>query len=301
METTFKKYEFMVLNIPHASTNIPEHYMPNWDPRRMMRIIWQGNEESLFSKRERNKKLYAELYSLRSRPLIDYYTDELFDTIAVRIRTVASEICRTLCDVERMVNDPLEEKGFGIFCKRMVERERPCGGAGSRIVFKREFFDPTCKHLVEYYVQHQSRLIQAIVSSAYFLNKYYGDNSVLLLDCHSFSSMPTALCDPGPLDEQVDICIGYNDDATRPREEMIDFVVAHFEELGYKVGRNTPFSHSKTVECPVPYHSLMIEVNKRCYMDEQTLEKTEGFARLRRAILSLYSKILMNGGNSIYL
>lgn len=129
--------------------------------------------------------------------------------------------------------------------------------------------------------------------------KYFGDNSVLLLDCHSFSSMPTALCDPRPQEQQVDICLGYNDDATCPPQELIDFVASYFEDLGYRVGRNTPFSHSKTVECPVPYHSLMIEVNKRCYMNEQTLEKTEGFARLRYVIEGLYSHILKDGGHRI--
>jgi N-formylglutamate amidohydrolase len=43
----------------------------------------------------------------------------------------------------------------------------------------------------------------------------------------------------------------------------------------------------------------MIEVNKRCYMNEQTLEKTEGFARLRQAIEGLYSRILKDGGHRI--
>ena len=104
--------------------------------------------------------------------------------------------------------------------------------------------------------------------------------------------MPTALCDPGPAEEQVDICIGYNDDATLPSAGMIDLVVSHFEGFGYKVGRNTPFSHSKTVECPVPYHSLMIELNKRCYMNEQTLEKTEGFNQLKEVLHGLYEKLL---------
>ena len=49
----------------------------------------------------------------------------------------------------------------------------------------------------------------------------------------------------------------------------------------------------------MPYHSLMIEVNKRCYMNEQTLEKTEGFARLRYEIEGLYSHILNDGGHRI--
>ena len=49
----------------------------------------------------------------------------------------------------------------------------------------------------------------------------------------------------------------------------------------------------------MPYHSLTIEVNKRCYMNELTLEKTEGFTRLRQAIEGLYSHILNDGGHRI--
>jgi N-formylglutamate amidohydrolase len=274
--------------------------MPNWDPQRMMRIEWQGDEESQFSKRKRDKKLYAELYRLRSKPLIDWYTDELFHTDRIRVTKVVSEICRTLCDVERMVYDPLEKIGYGIINKRMIKRSYPYSSGGSHIAFKEEFFDPTCKELLEYYTMYQSRLVYTIMNNAYWVReKYFGDNSVLLIDCHSFSSMPTALCDPGPQEEQVDICLGYNDDATCPPQELIDFVASYFENLGYRVGRNTPFSHSKTVECPVPYHSLMIEVNKRCYMNEQTLEKTKGFVRLRYEIEGLYSHILKDGGYRI--
>jgi N-formylglutamate amidohydrolase len=274
--------------------------MPNWAAKRLMRLELQGNEAFHFSNRKRDKKLYTELYRLRSKSLIDWYTDELFHTDRIRVTKVVSEICRTLCDVERMVYDPLEKIGYGIINKRMIKRSYPYSSGGSHIAFKEEFFDPTCKELLEYYTMYQSRLVYTIMNNAYWVReKYFGDNSVLLIDCHSFSSMPTALCDPGPQEEQVDICLGYNDDATCPPQELIDFVASYFENLGYRVGRNTPFSHSKTVECPVPYHSLMIEVNKRCYMNEQTLEKTKGFVRLRYEIEGLYSHILKDGGYRI--
>lgn len=268
METKFKKYQALVLNIPHASTNIPEEYMPPQE--------WHKKENSVRK------------YQEHARPLIDYYTDELFAVDDKRIKPVVFDLCRTLCDVERMVNDPLEEDGYGIVCSKVMRHdpgETKCSVDYNPIKYANN------KSLLMKYLDYQHRLSTAIVKTSYDRQCLH-TNSVLLLDCHSFSSMPTALCDPGPADEQVDICIGYNDDATLPPAEMIDLVVSHFDELGYKVGRNTPFSHSKTVECPVPYHSLMIEVNKRCYMNEQTLEKTEGFVRLQEAIRSLYEKIL---------
>lgn len=277
MITKFKPYKHLVLNIPHASDNIPEKFMPTqpW----IKRINPVG------------------IYKERSRPLVDWYTDELFSVDNDQhITPVVATICRTLCDVERMINDPLEKEGYGIICSKIMQVMSPSSAScTSHLVMRYYDYQPHNYHLLQYYLDYQHQLSSAIVSG-YFDKKYphirRADYSVLLIDCHSFSSMPTALCDPGPAEEQVDICIGYNDDATCPPQEVIDFVAGYFEELGYRVGRNTPFSHSKTVECPVPYHSLMIEVNKRCYMNEQTLEKTEGFARLRQAIERLYSQIL---------
>jgi N-formylglutamate amidohydrolase len=284
METKFKPYRALVLNIPHASTNIPEAFMP------IQPWIKKLNPVGI--------------YLERSRPLIDYFTDELFFVENdERIIPIVATICRTLCDVERMINDPLENDGYGIICSKIIRASSPTSGScPSHWVMRYYDYKPTNYNLLQYYLDYQHKLSSNILKHS-FVKGYphvcQDPNSVLLIDCHSFSSMPTALCDPGPQEEQVDICLGYNDDATCPPQELIDFVASYFENLGYRVGRNTPFSHSKTVECPVPYHSLMIEVNKRCYMNEQTLEKTKGFVRLRYEIEGLYSHILKDGGYRI--
>ena len=261
-------YHSIVLNIPHASDNIPEEFMP-----------------PPFC---RSQSEYQHQYQLASRPLIDWYTDELFSIEDKRITPVVADLCRTLCDVERMVNDPLEKEGYGIVCSKVMQYdpgETKCSVDYNPIRYANN------KSLLLRYLDYQNRLATAIVKASCD-KQYLNPHSVLLIDCHSFSSMPTALCHPGPAEQQVDICLGYNDDATCPPAKLIDLVGSYFEGLGYRVGRNTPFSHSKTVECPVPYHSLMIEVNKRCYMCEQSLAKTEGFARLRQAIEGLYGLLL---------
>ena len=265
---TIVPYRALVLNIPHASDNIPEEFMPSQK--------WHQKENSLRK------------YQEHAHYLIDYYTDELFAVNDRRIKPVVFDLCRTLCDVERMINDPLETKGYGIVCSKVMQYDP---GATKCSVDYNPIKYANNKSLLLRYLDYQHRLATAIVKASCD-RQYLNKNSVLLIDCHSFSSMPTALCDPGPAEEQMDICIGYNDDATLPSAGMIDLVVSHFEGFGYKVGRNTPFSHSKTVECPMPYHSLMIELNKRCYMNEQTLEKTEGFNQLKEVLHGLYEKLL---------
>ncbi len=107
----------------------------------------------------------------------------------------------------------------------------------------------------------------------------------LLIDCHSFSAQPNLLnAEPS----EIDICIGYNDDDSCPPRTTIDTIAHHFASSGYKIGINVPFSNAKTFAVPAPYHSVMIEVNKRLYMNEQTLQKSAEFERLQQDIQSLY-------------
>jgi N-formylglutamate amidohydrolase len=115
------------------------------------------------------------------------------------------------------------------------------------------------------------------------------DDDILLIDCHSFSQLPNLLNSNPP---DIDICIGYNDDETCPNNVVIGNIARFFESFGYKVGINEPFSNSKTFSVPIKYHSVMIEINKRLYMDEETLEKKEDFMWIHQILQSLY-KILL--------
>ena len=60
-------------------------------------------------------------------------------------------------------------------------------------------------------------------------------------------------------------------------------------EHGYQVGINTPYANAIAPETGYTYNSIMIEVNKRRYLNEQTLEMTEGAICLRKCMDELYS------------
>lgn len=64
-----------------------------------------------------------------------------------------------------------------------------------------------------------------------------------------------------------------------------------FEEAGYSVALNRPYANSIA---PKGYigHSLMIEVNKRLYMNEKAIEKSDGFERLQSVIRQVYEELL---------
>lgn len=123
------------------------------------------------------------------------------------------------------------------------------------------------------------------------LNEYHGFISrlsselapgSLIIDCHSF---PSDLAD-------IDICIGYNDDASKPEQEMIDKATHLFDRAGFKVGLNNPYSNSITPKKPVDYKSLMIEVNKRCYMNGGTLARTVGYDIISGLVNDFYRQVL---------
>lgn len=243
---TIRDYEGILLHIPHSSTSFPS--------------------ESTYSFTDLDEE---------EKLLIDYYTDELF-VPREQERNICSVVfpyCRLYCDVERLVNDPLEDKGLGISYHRTVDSDY--------LPFEERSFS-RLNEAFKYYADFHADVSKKIVEMTSM-------NKILLIDCHSFSALPNLLNLTPP---DIDICIGYNDDETRPYTNTIDNIVQFFKSLGYKVGINEPFSNSKTFPVPVEYHSVMIEVNKRLYMNERTLDKIDSFYKLKRDIQSLYNLLL---------
>ena len=92
----------------------------------------------------------------------------------------------------------------------------------------------------------------------------------------------------------VDVCIGFNEDWSRPDKETIEMSVNLFEENGYKVGVNNPYSNSETPACPFPYQSMMLEVNKKAYMEKDSLRLKNSLQyrrNIREVIAILLSKL----------
>ena len=232
-------YQNIVLHIPHSSTVVPEN-------------LEKQHRDAVRSLRE------------NSFNLVDYFTDSLFlpDKEHPRMPSIVAPCMRILVDMERMPDDPLEAKGFGIVSKWALD------------LYGEAFRKQALCWYIEY---HRSAMMQ--------LNAL---KKPLLIDCHSFSALPTPLCAFPP---NIDICIGWNKDETRPTQKVLDLVISYFANLGYSVGLNEPFSNSKTFPGATDYHSLMIEINKRCYMNEETLAKSSNFITLHNQLQRLYNII----------
>jgi N-formylglutamate amidohydrolase len=187
---------------------------------------------------------------------------------------VVFDTCRTLIDVERMCDDPLESRGLGITAYALL----PKGDSGYPI---RQSPEEDTRFMKKY-LGHQHKLANLLAE--------YHDS--ILIDCHSFSSYSTILQPDASKNNSVDICIGFNEDRTKPSEDTLALVEKHFQERGYRVAFNVPFSNSKTVGTPAKYTSLMIEVNKKLYTDELEMLKGDSFDKVREDIVSLYEKLL---------
>ena len=170
----------------------------------------------------------------------DWHTDFLFHGYrSERVRTVRFPYSRFIVDAERLWDDPLEQHGQGIVYKQFDG-------------YTRTVPEENEAQLLGLWNWHQQRLRDNLCEGA------------LLLDCHSF---PSEMGD-------VDICIGFNEDWSKPHKETIELAVNLFEDNGYKVGINEPYSNSETPDCPFTYQSMMLEVNKRAYMEDGSLHLT---------------------------
>jgi N-formylglutamate deformylase len=102
------------------------------------------------------------------------------------------------------------------------------------------------------------------------------------IDCHSMPEKGNEMSsDPGAT--RADFVLG-DRDGTTCAAELTDFVARVLAGRGYEVKVNDPYKgvelvrrHGRPAE---NRHSLQIEVNRRLYMDEATLEKNAGYARL---------------------
>jgi N-formylglutamate deformylase len=109
------------------------------------------------------------------------------------------------------------------------------------------------------------------------------------LNCHSMPAVGDVMSeDPGRA--RADFVLG-DRDATSCEPEFTSFVARTLADMGYDVAINDPYKgvelvrkHGRPAE---RRHSLQIEVNRRLYMDEQTLERMAGFAALQADLARL--------------
>lgn len=239
----------ILLHIPHASIHIPADYRPDF-------VLPQQELDH------------------EARWMADPYTDELFPLSNPSYYAIRSDVSRIALDVERFANDvdePMNKYGMGA-----VYEKTSTGAPLKNISPKRKQF---CMENI-YHPYHE-----ALNTMTTDCLKTFGH--CFLIDCHSFPSVPRYYEDQTP--DRPDICLG-TDPGYTPRwaiQTLTDFFTSH----GLSVKQNTPFSgcmvpHTFFLAASRPPHffSIMIEVNRRLYMDEISQRKKSSFDDTQKII-----------------
>ena len=113
------------------------------------------------------------------------------------------------------------------------------------------------------------------------------------VNCHSMPAMGNAASEDGPV-ARAEFVLG-DRDGTTCEPGFTAFVAAELRDMGYEVKINEPY---KGVELVRRYsdpaagrHSLQLEINRKLYMDENTIEKTAGFDALRANLEKLVAAV----------
>ncbi len=107
--------------------------------------------------------------------------------------------------------------------------------------------------------------------------------SVWHINCHSMPAVGDVMSeDPGRA--RADFVLG-DRDGTTCAPEFTAFVASTLTGFGYDVAINDPYKGVELVRMHgrprEQRHSLQVEINRRLYMDESTLERHSGFGRLQ--------------------
>ena len=234
-------YNHFIVHIPHSSLYIPDAYRSSFcvDDR----II-------------RREQLYV----------TDAYTDELFRDDSLTETRVINPVSRLLCDVERFRDDKDEmnaKAGHGLMYTR--------GAFGRKL---RDYDNDLRERiLADFYDPHHACLTSCV------LERLESCGRCTILDGHSFNSVwPIRL---NCLFDRPDFCIGT--DPFHTPTELRDRLVNACRDAGYHPRINTPFCGAITPICcygkDKRVTSVMIEVNRKLYMNERTGEKSEGFEK----------------------
>ncbi len=191
----------------------------------------------------------------------DFCTDKIFRVFypGLNVSTVLGEMSRFDCDCERLEGEDERICRFAR-CAKDAKFSQARVSASKWNLRLAEWF------------RYRYRLMVEVARG----------ERPLIIDCHSF---------PADLAPDVDIDIGFNEDVSRPSDDVLAIVSNVFESGEWRVAFNKPYANAIA---PVDYrgHSLMIEVNKHCYIDKDGRYLRDEIKRLNAAIEEICRRLL---------
>lgn len=245
----------VIFHIPHASREIPQ------DIRQSI-VLSDADLEKELDK------------------MTDAFTDELFAHSVPGDQRIVFPVSWLALDPERFLDDDKEvmaKVGMGVIYSRT---------SGGRLLRHPPVLEEREELIRRYYRPHHKTFKFGVDTCL----QCFGQ--CLIIDCHSFPSQPLRYeSDQNP--RRPDICIGT--DAFHTSRELKKEAEAAFTSIGFSVAVNRPFSGTIV---PMAYYqkearvqSIMIEINRKLYMDEQTCERNQLFETLRGYLVDIFQHL----------
>jgi N-formylglutamate deformylase len=221
------------------------------------------------------------------RLMTDHFTDELFVVPVAMAVTIRFPVSRLVVDPERFEADerePMVLRGMGVLYTRTC-RQTP---------LRRPLTAPERDALLERWYRPHHAALTATVATAL---QARGD--CLIIDAHSFPSFPLPYeVDQNP--DRPDICIGA--DGFHTPADLTSLAVTLCREVGWTVAVNRPFAGALV---PMTHfgkdarvRAVMIEVNRRLYLDEQKGARGANFDRCRAILSGVLRQLIGAGGTT---
>jgi N-formylglutamate deformylase len=202
--------------------------------------------------------------------LTDWYTDDLF--FSAKDKMVVADFSRIFCDPERFEEDSQEvmsTAGMGVLYEKTDAGE-----------ILRSVAPEDREHiLATYYRPHHQLLSKAVAGQL----EQYG--KAVIIDCHSYPDIPLQR-DTDQRRPRPDFNIGTDPFHTDP--QLVEASIQYFDAIGYTLGVDWPYKGSIV---PMGYYekdkqvqSIMLEVNRRLYLEEGTAVKSARYSEVKRVV-----------------
>ena len=249
--------EWVIFHVPHDSTLIPAE----------IRQQFVLDDKSL------NQEIIK---------MTDHHTLDLFTQGVPERQIVRAPVSRLVVDVERFADDNQESmvaKGMGVIYTQTANGDP---------LRKRLSTENRQALIDQWYTPHHKRLTEVTQKT---LEKH---NKVLLIDAHSFPSVPLKY----EYDQHLirpDICIGT--DTFHTPNKLASAFIDTFKDTGFNTALNTPFAGALV---PMPFYqtdkrvaAVMIEVNRGLYLDEKTGQSNLRFNQITQLLTECITSSLV--------
>lgn len=243
--------DWVVFHVPHDSEKVPDH----------IRNQFLLDDE----------QLAQELLLMT-----DHFTLKIFCDGADPRNIVSAPVSRLVVDVERFLPDeaePMSAKGMGAIYTQTADGRQ----------LRRELSPPERQTLLEsYYAPHHRRLERLVDEK---ITKF---GRCLVIDCHSFPSVPLAYEGVRGDMMRPDICIGT--DPFHTPSQLASNLYGYFSNSGFSVALNDPFSGAlvpmSRYRKDLRVQAIMVEMNRKIYMDETTGKITRSMPEIVKTVHS---------------